>query len=112
MQSQKKNLLNYYSQFYLSPLPAIVTPPSIVITCPVIKEPALEASNIAAPVTSSTVPILPKGACSSTSFNISGFSHNSLAKSVFIMPGHKPFTLILNFPSSTASFLLALYQQF
>ena len=53
----------------------MVTPPSIVITCPVIKDPAFEASKIAAPVTSSTLPILPKGACSSTSLSISGFSH-------------------------------------
>ena len=76
------------------------------MTCPVINEPALEANRIAAPMTSSTVPILPKGACSSTCFNISGFSHSSLAKSVLIIPGHKPFIFILNFPNSTAKLLI------
>ena len=59
--------------FFDYPLPAIVTPPSIVITCPVIKEPALEANNIAAPVTSSVTPILPNGASCSTSFKMSKY---------------------------------------
>ena len=84
----------------------MVTPPSIIITCPVIKEPASDAKRIAAPTTSSGKPILLRGAFFSTLFNNSGLSQSSFEKSVFIIPGHKPFTFMLNFPNSTARLLI------
>ena len=92
--------------FLFYPLPAIVTPPSIVMTWPVIKLPAFEAKRIAEPATSSVEPILPNGAWFSTDFKSYGFSHKALANSVLIIPGHNPFTVILCFPNSTAKLLI------
>ena len=68
-----------------------------------INAPESEANKIAAPATSSGIPIRVKGAFFSTFPKISGISHNALAKFVFIIPGYKALTLIFFGPHSTAS---------
>src|SRR5271156_4199368 len=80
----------------------IVAPPSITMVWPVVKVPALEARNTAAPAISSGSPIRNSGERAVDAFSVSGFSHSARAKSVLIRPGAMQFTRILYWPYSQA----------
>src|SRR5271165_1384182 len=82
--------------------PAIVTPPSTTIACPVMKEPAFEARNTAAPAISSGSPMRRSGVVAVTAFSVSAFSHKARAKSVLTRPGAMQLTRTLCGPNSTA----------
>lgn len=62
---------------------------------PLTNVPALEARKTAAPPISSGSPILLRGQVAVDCFNISGFSHNALAKSVLNRPGAIALVLTL-----------------
>src|SRR4051812_43441456 len=80
----------------------IVAPPSITIVCPVMKLPAAEPRNTAAPAISSGMPMRSSGDRAVEAFSVSGLSHNALAKSVLIRPGAMQFTRTLCGPYSQA----------
>src|ERR1700733_3332803 len=80
----------------------IVAPPSMTMVCPVVKLPAAEARNTAAPAISSGSPIRSSGERAVEAFSVSGLSHNALAKSVLIRPGAMQLTRILCGPYSQA----------
>src|SRR5258708_34904595 len=54
----------------------IVAPPSMTMVCPVMKVPALEARNTAAPAISSGSPMRNSGERAVEAFRVSGLSHN------------------------------------
>src|ERR1700681_3856836 len=80
----------------------IVAPPSITIDCPVMKLPAAEPRNTAAPAISSGMPIRSSGERDVDAFRFSGLSHSALAKSVLIRPGAMQLTRTLCGPYSQA----------
>src|SRR5262249_49327367 len=80
----------------------IVAPPSITRVWPVMKSPALDPMNTAAPAISSGMPMRRSGEREVEAFRFSGLSHSALAKSVLIRPGAMQFTRILCLPYSQA----------
>src|SRR6476619_5232170 len=80
----------------------IVAPPSMTMVCPVMKVPAAEPKNTAAPAISSGSPMRSSGERAVEAFSVSGLSHSALAKSVLIRPGAMQFTRILYLPYSQA----------
>src|SRR5260370_9466445 len=80
----------------------IVAPPSITSVWPVVKLPAFEAKNTAAPAISSGSPIRSSGERAVEAFKVSGLSHSAFAKSVLIRPGAMQLTRMLCFPYSQA----------
>src|SRR4051812_28953278 len=80
----------------------IVAPPSITMLCPVMKFPAAEPRNTAAPAISSGVPMRKSGEREVEALRFSGLSHNALAKSVLIRPGAMQLTRMLCLPYSQA----------
>src|SRR5947209_7202920 len=80
----------------------IVAPPSITMVWPVMKSPAAEPMNTAAPAISSGMPMRKSGERAVEAFRVSGLSHSALAKSVLIRPGAMQLTRILCLPYSQA----------
>src|SRR3954453_9932457 len=92
----------YSTELPVPPAQLIVAPPSITMVCPVVKVPAAEPRNTAAPAISSGSPMRASGERTVDAFSVSGFSHNALAKSVLIRPGAMQFTRMLCLPYSQA----------
>src|SRR5271156_3142712 len=86
-----------------SPLDQVmVAPPSMTMAWPVMKAPARDAKNTAAPAISSGSPMRPSGVRSLVAFKVCGFSHRARAKSVLTRPGAMQLTRMLSGPNSSA----------